>query len=102
MPGSERSGRKGLGAILLADALYEHLRQGADLLRSRCPGGLGAHEEAWVERSHSLVMQQEIDAAKTALARSLLEGDDVTDACLKLAMHSVARYGPLIRLVEAA
>jgi hypothetical protein len=102
MPGASGSGRKGLGAALLADALYEHLRRGADLLRARCPGGLGANEEEWVEQSHSLVMQKEIDAAKTALARSLLEGEDVTDACLKLAMHSYERYGPLLRLADAA
>jgi hypothetical protein len=26
----------------------------------------------------------------------------VTDACLKLAMHSYERYGPLLRLADAA
>ena len=102
MPGTRKSGRKGLGKALLADGLYDHLRRGADLFRELCPGGVGPDVEAWIEASHGLVMQGEIDAAKTALARSLLEGDDVTDACLRLAVASYDRYGPLLRLVDAA
>ena len=87
---------------MLADALYEHLRKGADLLRARCPGGLGAHEEEWIERCHSLVMTQEIVASKTTLARALLEGDDVTDSCLRLMREHAERYGPVLRVMGAA
>jgi hypothetical protein len=100
MPGNHRSGRKALGAALLADGLDDHLRQGADLFRALCPGGVGADVAAWIEASGVMLRQAEIDAAKTALARSLLEDDDVTDAALRLALDTYERFGPLIRLVD--
>lgn len=102
MPGTERSGRKGIGESLFAERLYGHLKGMADWLRETFPDGVPAYAEQWIETSHALVMQQEIAASKVTLAAKLLEGDDVTDACLRLAWQHAERYGPILRLAGAA
>ena len=102
MPGTRNSGRKGSGAAMLADRCFASMRRGADLMRAHSTGGLTPDMEAWIDEVHALVMVAEVYAAKVALARALLDDEDATDACLRLATHSVDRYGPLIRLAEAA
>ena len=102
MPGSERSGRKGSGAAMLADRGFAIARRGADLMRARASGGLAPEEMAWLEEVHAFVMATEIYAAKIALVRALTDDEDVTDACLRLAQQSVDRYGPLLRLADVA
>lgn len=96
--GNENSGRRSLGQSLLADSLHEHLERAAALLGK---DGLTPEEEEWIAGSHELVKRQEVTASKTTLARALLEDDDVTAACLRLATHHGERFGPLIRLAGA-
>lgn len=102
MPGASGSGRRQQGETLFADALHQHLSVGSRMLRDLCRGGLTPEVERWIEASQSLVLRQEIVASRTALARALLEGDDVTPACLRLATQHVERFGPLVRLSDAA
>jgi hypothetical protein len=103
MPGNERSGRKGLGAAMLADRCFVIVRRGADLMRARAAGIPDPDGEAgWIEEAHAFGMVAEMYAAKIAIARSLLDDEDATDACLRLVGHSVDRYGPLLRLAGAA
>jgi len=87
-----------LGEAICADELHEHLRQGADLMRR---DGIDAEEVSWIERCQRLVLRQEIVRSKTAIAAGLLAGDDVTDACLRLAEQHARSY-PLVRLAGAA
>lgn len=99
MAGNRRSGRRPLGESILADALHEHLRRGADVMRS---DGLTADEVAWIEGCQALVTQQEMVRSKTTLARALLEGDDVTHACRVLFGEHLEMFGSPVRLAGAA